>query len=246
MLWYTQGRVSDEQAAQYAGLSRISFIDAFAAARLPAFRFGTDELWEEVYPAAQAAGGRGRMAGVEPGGLLTASQESGVDVSFAPEAAEEALSAARSPKGGFGRARRPARCGPSGSRPAMVSHWLARRLRWEVQVETLHAAAARLADLGGAAVTPITRELGNYPTPDQACPRSQALRWIADDPSAPTIEETSVELLLAKFLQHRTRMSARPPFIPCGCCRTSGPPTGFAGRHARRRIQKLSRRSWRS
>ena len=89
MLWYTQGRVSDEQAAQYAGLSRISFIDAFAAARLPAFRFGTDELWEEVYPAAQAAGGRGRMAGVEPGGLLTASQESGVDVSFAPEAAEE-------------------------------------------------------------------------------------------------------------------------------------------------------------
>ena len=52
-------------------------------------------------------------------------------------------------------------------------------------------------------MTPITRELGNYPTPDQAWALLQALRWIADDPSAPTIEETSVELLLAKFLQHR-------------------------------------------
>lgn len=48
LLWYTQGRISHERAAEFAGLSRIGFIDALAAARLPAFHVDVDEMMEEV------------------------------------------------------------------------------------------------------------------------------------------------------------------------------------------------------
>ncbi len=48
MLWYTQGRISHEKAAHLAGISRIAFIDALAAAKLPAFHVDVDELMEEV------------------------------------------------------------------------------------------------------------------------------------------------------------------------------------------------------
>ena len=44
MLWYTQGRISHERAAQLAGLSRSDFIDALAAAKLPAFHVDLDDL----------------------------------------------------------------------------------------------------------------------------------------------------------------------------------------------------------
>jgi predicted HTH domain antitoxin len=54
MLWYLQGRVSHERAAQYAGISRIAFIDALAAAKLPAFHVDVDEVMEEVWDARQA------------------------------------------------------------------------------------------------------------------------------------------------------------------------------------------------
>jgi predicted HTH domain antitoxin len=54
MLWYLQGRVSHERAAQYAGLSRIAFIDALAAANLPAFHVDVDETMEEVQDAREA------------------------------------------------------------------------------------------------------------------------------------------------------------------------------------------------
>lgn len=54
MLWYTQGRMSHEKAAQFAGVSRIAFIDALAAAKLPAFHVDVDELMEEVASARQA------------------------------------------------------------------------------------------------------------------------------------------------------------------------------------------------
>ena len=49
-----QGRVSHERAAQYAGISRIAFIDALAAAKLPAFHVDVDEVMEEVEDARQA------------------------------------------------------------------------------------------------------------------------------------------------------------------------------------------------
>jgi len=54
MLWYTQGRISHERAAQFAGLSRIDFIDALAAAKLPAFHVDIDELREELERARHA------------------------------------------------------------------------------------------------------------------------------------------------------------------------------------------------
>jgi predicted HTH domain antitoxin len=54
MLWYTQGRISHEKAAKLAGVSRISFIDALAAAKLPAFHVDVDELKEEVESAHKA------------------------------------------------------------------------------------------------------------------------------------------------------------------------------------------------
>jgi predicted HTH domain antitoxin len=54
MVWYAQGRVSHENAASFAGLSRIEFIDALAAAKLPAFHVDVDELMEDVEIAHQA------------------------------------------------------------------------------------------------------------------------------------------------------------------------------------------------
>jgi predicted HTH domain antitoxin len=48
MLWYTQGRISHEKAASLAGVSRLDFIDALAAAKLPAFQVDVDELVEEL------------------------------------------------------------------------------------------------------------------------------------------------------------------------------------------------------
>jgi predicted HTH domain antitoxin len=54
MLWYTQGRISHERAAEFAGMSRTELIDALAAAKLPAFSVDVDELMEEVELASQA------------------------------------------------------------------------------------------------------------------------------------------------------------------------------------------------
>jgi predicted HTH domain antitoxin len=54
MLWYTQGRISHEKAARFSGVSRIAFIDALAAAKLPAFHVDADELKEQVEYARQA------------------------------------------------------------------------------------------------------------------------------------------------------------------------------------------------
>ncbi|MBV8229728.1 MAG: UPF0175 family protein [Planctomycetaceae bacterium] len=65
MLWYTQGRISHERAAQFAGLSRIDFIDALAAAKLPAFHVDLDELREELDRARHAD--RERLAADLPG-----------------------------------------------------------------------------------------------------------------------------------------------------------------------------------
>ena len=54
MLWYTQGRISHEKAAEFSGVSRIAFIDALSEPQLPAFHVDVDELMEEVESARQA------------------------------------------------------------------------------------------------------------------------------------------------------------------------------------------------
>ena len=48
MIWYTQARMSHKKGAHFSGVSRIAFIDALAAARLPAFYVDADELMEAV------------------------------------------------------------------------------------------------------------------------------------------------------------------------------------------------------
>jgi hypothetical protein len=64
-------------------------------------------------------------------------------------------------------------------------------------------AGSELAHLGQQAVAPIIEELGNNPAPEQAWALLQALGWMSKAPSAPRIDEVSVELLLAQFLLHR-------------------------------------------
>ncbi len=54
MVWYTQGRISHEKAASFAGVSRIDLIDALATVKLPAFPVDVDELMEDVELAHQA------------------------------------------------------------------------------------------------------------------------------------------------------------------------------------------------
>ncbi len=77
MIWYTQGRISHEKAAQFAGVSRIAFIDALAEANLPAFHVDVDELMEEVECARQAIrehlspGVPGSGESSEPSGLCS-------------------------------------------------------------------------------------------------------------------------------------------------------------------------------
>jgi predicted HTH domain antitoxin len=76
MIWYTQGRMSHEKAAQFSGVSRITFIDALAAAKLPAFHVDVDELIEEVERARDAhrehvssgVPGSGKLTGDSAGG----------------------------------------------------------------------------------------------------------------------------------------------------------------------------------
>jgi predicted HTH domain antitoxin len=77
MIWYTQGRISHEKAARFSGVSRIGFVDALAAARLPAFHVGVDELMEEVECARQAIHGRATI-GVLGGKIYSEGDRHGI------------------------------------------------------------------------------------------------------------------------------------------------------------------------
>ncbi len=46
--WYAQTRVSQDKAAEIAGLSRAAFIDALSAARVSPFQVNEDTLREEL------------------------------------------------------------------------------------------------------------------------------------------------------------------------------------------------------
>ncbi len=204
LLWYTQGRISAERAAEYAGLSWSGFVGAWAAARLPAFHLEADEMMEEAKRTLGSRDSRGSAIGNGPGEPSTGPAASGLDTPFAPEVAEAHYQPLGRIKGELAVApvQQAARefwrsAGECGAR------WLARRLRWEFRVDTLHAAAARLADLGRTAITPILEVLGNHPSTDQAWALLKALAWIGESSSAPTIEAASVELILARFLQDR-------------------------------------------
>ncbi len=46
--WYAQQRISQEKAAEIAGISRAEFIDELARRRIPVIQVSFDELMEEV------------------------------------------------------------------------------------------------------------------------------------------------------------------------------------------------------
>jgi predicted HTH domain antitoxin len=46
--WYAQQRVSQEKAAEIAGISRAELIDELARRRIPVIQVTFDELMEEV------------------------------------------------------------------------------------------------------------------------------------------------------------------------------------------------------
>jgi len=46
--WYSQKRISQERAADIAGLTRSEFIDALALRRIPVVQTEFDEIMEEV------------------------------------------------------------------------------------------------------------------------------------------------------------------------------------------------------
>ena len=48
MLWYQQGRISQEKAAGIAGLDRVDFLMALAREKVPAFHVDIDELRREL------------------------------------------------------------------------------------------------------------------------------------------------------------------------------------------------------
>ena len=49
--WYTQGRISQDKAADIAGLSRAAFIDALSAAKVSPFQVSADSLAAELVDA---------------------------------------------------------------------------------------------------------------------------------------------------------------------------------------------------
>ncbi len=46
--WYSRGEVSQEQAAQIAGMNRVDFLLALSAARIDAFVVDLDDLRQEI------------------------------------------------------------------------------------------------------------------------------------------------------------------------------------------------------
>jgi predicted HTH domain antitoxin len=49
MHWYTRGIISQEKAAEFAGLDRTDFLMALAREKLPAFEVDLDQLREEIH-----------------------------------------------------------------------------------------------------------------------------------------------------------------------------------------------------
>lgn len=46
--WYEQGKVSQERAAEVAGLHRVEFLDKLRERNVPAIQIGIEELREEL------------------------------------------------------------------------------------------------------------------------------------------------------------------------------------------------------
>lgn len=207
ILWYTQGRISQEEAAQLAGVSQVAFIDALAAAKVPAIQVDVEELREALARDRQTdreclipdlADSSGTL---EPSADIHTASDVGAraEPRFPPDVAEGHYQALGDWKGPRGERRAAKEFWLSGG--ADGACWLVRRLRDETDVETLHAAASLLADLGAISVGPILEDLTESRNPDQSLALLKALAWLGQFDSHPIIEGTQGELILAHRLQ---------------------------------------------
>jgi predicted HTH domain antitoxin len=48
ILWYSQGRISQGKAAEFAGMNRVQFLNALSAARVDAIQVTEQELKQEL------------------------------------------------------------------------------------------------------------------------------------------------------------------------------------------------------
>jgi hypothetical protein len=80
--------------------------------------------------------------------------------------------------------------------------WLVCRLRDEHHVETLHAVASLLADLGETILGAVFEELSRATTTDQALCLLWAVVSLSESAPSLRIETTRAELVLADLLQH--------------------------------------------
>jgi predicted HTH domain antitoxin len=196
--WYREGRISQERAAMFAGLGRWEFIEALGRVKVSVIH--EEVLLDDIEQAVRAHKS-----------LLRERAEASAGV-FDRDAAEIHYRALGRWKGKLAAADV-----QTASRNFWLAageaggYWLARRLRWESNVESLHAVAVLLAKLGPVALAPIVEELGENPASDQARALLTALGWLGESPEAPVVREASTELTLAQFLQNRdpdTRESA--------------------------------------
>ncbi len=196
--WYREGKLSQGKAAEIAGLGRWEFIEALGRARVDVIH--EEVLLDDVEQAVRQHRDEVRERAEDAAGV------------FVRDAAEVHYRALGRWKGKLGAddVQAAARdfwiaAGEAGGR------WLARRLRWEKDVETLLAVASLLTRLGRAALGSVVEELSEEPAADQMRALLQTLGWLGESPEAPTLAEASTELTLARFLQHRdpdTRESA--------------------------------------
>ena len=153
--WYREGRISQGKAAEIAGLGRWEFIEALGRAKVNVIH--EEVLLDDVEQAVRAHRDLIRERAEDAAGV------------FDRDAAEIHYRALGRWKGKLAAADVQAAsrdfwhaAGEAGG------YWLARRLRWESNVETLLAVASLLARLGPVALAPIVEELGENPASDQA------------------------------------------------------------------------------
>jgi predicted HTH domain antitoxin len=172
LFWYTQGRISAEKAAEFAGVSRVEFLEAVAAAKVPV-------------PAADADASIAEPGSASPDPFEEHYQRIGW------WKGPHATTAARQGVRDFW-----ASLGPRGAR------WLVERLRNEWHVDLLSGVANLLADLGEVSLKPILDELELEASRDQEEALLKALAWLGAAGTTAGPLAGQLTPILAVFLTH--------------------------------------------
>ncbi len=169
--WYREGRLSQDKAAEIAGLSRADFASALGAT-LPPF----DPRPSPMSPDSAVEGGLASEAELAEVHYRRLGCLKGPDA--APEAQRESRWFWES-------------AGVAGIR------WLIARLRDEPIDERLRAVASLLADMGPVSLRPILDALEGQPTANQAWSLLRALGWLGDRQNT---SDSRAELVLVRYL----------------------------------------------